>query len=104
MENAVNWGGLMTKKIKLTGREMAVLRAIDNLGNTGSEIAEKTQIGAVDLADILSGMSDVGYVEVYKPGSNVVSMEPIKSSEVLASRFEINPSYAQELKKALVRY
>jgi hypothetical protein len=92
------------KKIKLSGREMAVLRAMDNLGNTGAEIMEKTQISSVDLADILAALADVGYVECYRPGSKVETMEHIKASEVMTSRFEINPSYAQELKKALQRY
>jgi hypothetical protein len=89
------------KVIKLSGRETAVLRAIETEGNTGAEIQKRTQISAEDLTDILNGMSDVGYVEAYKPNTNLPLMDPVKHTEVLELRFEVNPSYAQELKKAI---
>ena len=89
------------KVIKLSGRETAVLRAIETEGNTGAEIHERTQISPEDLADILNGMSDVGYIEAYKGTANLPMMDPVKYSEVLETRFEVNPSYAQELKKAI---
>ena len=92
------------KLIKLTGRETAVLRAVENLGSTGAEIYDRTQIAVADLADILGALSASGYMESYRPGSAFASMEPIEPEQVLASRFEVNPSYAQELKKALQRY
>lgn len=92
------------KQIKLTGREMAVLRAIENLGTTGEEITDRTKIEVEDLTDILGALCDAGYVEAYRPGSNFASMDPLKQEEVAAGRFEINPSYASELKKALMRY
>ena len=88
------------KVIKLSGREVAVLRAIETEGNTGAEIQERTQIDREELTDILNGMSDVGYVEAYKPHSNLPTMDPVPYIQVLEYRFEINPSYAQELKKA----
>lgn len=89
------------KVIKLSGRETAVLRAIETEGNTGAEIQERTQINQEELTDILNGMCDVGYVEAYKPLSNLPQMDPIRNVDVLEFRFEINPSYAQELKKAI---
>lgn len=86
------------KQIKLSGREQAVLRAIDYaLGSTGEEIREKTQIDGSDVADILNGMSDVGFVEVF-PNVPVITF-----LNYATSRFEINPSYAQQLKTALRR-
>jgi hypothetical protein len=86
------------KQIKLSGREMAVLRAIDYaLGSTGTEIHERTQIDPSDIADILNGMSDVGYVEAFPP------VEPITFLNYVNTRFEINPSYALQLKVAMKR-
>ena len=86
------------KQIKLSGREQAVLRAIDyTSGSTGEEIQERTQIDGCDVADILNGMSDVGFVEVY-PAADLVTF-----ANYATSRFEINPAYAQQLKIALRR-
>jgi hypothetical protein len=86
------------KQIKLSGREQAVLRAIDySTGSTGDEIREKTNIDGGDLADILNGLCDAGYVEV------IPLAEHITAENYAASRFDVNPSYAQELKIALRR-
>lgn len=86
------------KQIKLSGREQAILRAIDYAtGSTGEEIREHTQIDAADVADILNGLCDVGYVEVYPHADRVTYLTCAES------RFEINPSYALELKEALRR-
>jgi hypothetical protein len=86
------------KQIKLSGREMAVLRAIDYaVGSTGQEIQERTNIEGIDVADILNGLCDVGYVEVF-PEVKLVTGE-----NYAASRFEVNPSYWQQLKEAMRR-
>ena len=86
------------KQIKLSGREMAVLRAIDYaVGSTGQELHERTNIEADDVADILNGLCDVGYVEVV-PDCKLVTIE-----NYAASRFEVNPSYWQQLKEAMRR-
>ena len=86
------------KQIKLSGREMAVLRAIDYaVGSTGQEIQERTNIELCDVADILNGLCDVGYVEVV-PDCKLVTIE-----NYAASRFEVNPSYWQQLKEAMRR-
>jgi len=86
------------KQIKLSGREMAVLRAIDYaVGSTGEEIQERTNIEGSDVADILNGLCDTGYVEVY-PDVKLVTAE-----NYAASRFEVNPSYWQQLKEAMIR-
>ena len=86
------------KQIKLSGREQAVLRAIDyTSGSTGEEIRETTHIDGDELADILNGLCDVGYVEVFPYADKVTFLS------YGASRFEVNPSYALELKEALKR-
>jgi DNA-binding MarR family transcriptional regulator len=86
------------KKIKLSGREMAVLRAIDfAMGNTGAEIRERTQIAVEDLLDILNGLIDVGYAETLPP------RERVTEDEFATAVFEVNPSYAMELREALIR-
>ena len=86
------------KQIKLTGREQAVLRAIDfATGSTGAEIHGITHLDAEDLADILNGFCEVGYVEIF-PHAERVSAETCATS-----RYEVNPSYALELKAALRR-
>jgi hypothetical protein len=86
------------KQIKLSGREKAVLRSIDYAtGNTGEEIQTRTQIEGTDLADVLNGLCDVGYVEAFPP------VEPITYLNYGATRFEVNPSYALQLKDALRR-
>ena len=86
------------KKIKLTGRELAVMRAIDYAnGNTGAEIAERTHIASEDLIDVLNGMCDVGYLETVPP------VEKVTEAEFAGTHFELNPSYALDLKEAMRR-
>ena len=86
------------RQIKLSGRDQAVIRAIDYAnGSTGDEIRERTHIEPDDLADILQGLCDVGYVESFPPTN------PLNSSNCATLRFETNPAYAQELKAALLR-
>jgi DNA-binding MarR family transcriptional regulator len=86
------------KQIKLSGRELAVLRAIDYAtGSTGTEIREKTSIEGVDVAEILNALCEVGYVEV------VPFTEQVSSKNYAESTFEINPSYALQLKESMRR-
>ncbi len=86
------------KHIKLSGREQAVLRAIDyTSGSTGEEIQEITHIEGEEVADILNGLCDAGYVEVFPYAEKITYLTYEKS------RFEQNPSYALELKEALRR-
>ena len=86
------------KQIKLSGRELAVLRAIDYAtGNTGTELCEKTSIEGTEVADILNGLCEVGFVEIY-PYADQVTL-----ANYAESRFEVNPSYALQLKEAMRR-
>ena len=87
------------KSIKLSGREMAVLRSIDYAnGSTGNELRERTALDGGDLADILNALCEIGYVEV------IPMVEPVTFLNYEESRFEINPSYALQLKEAMRRY
>ena len=87
------------KQIKLSGRELAVLRAIDYAtGSTGVELREKTAIDGGDVAEILNALCEVGYVESFPP------VEPITYLNYSETRFEINPSYAMQLKVAMRRF
>lgn len=86
------------KHIKLSGREQAVLRGIDyTSGSTGDQIRETTHIDGCELADILNGLCDAGYVEVFPYADKITFLTYAES------RFEVNPSYAMELKTALRR-
>jgi hypothetical protein len=61
------------------------------------EISERTQIDGSDIPDVLNGLCETGYVEAFPP------VEPITFLNYEHTRFEINPSYAQQLKEALRR-
>lgn len=86
------------KQIKLSGREQAILRSIDYAsGSTGEEIRDRTQMEAGDIADVLNGLFDVGYVEAFP------LVEAVTVQNCAATRFEINPAYALQLKEAMKR-
>lgn len=86
------------KQIKLSGRERTVLRAIDfSTGTTGQEILEHSRLEPEDLVDILNGLMDVGFAEVI-PYAEHTSIETFATA-----LFEVNPSYALELRAAMAR-
>lgn len=86
------------RKIKLSGREAAVVRCIDYTSSTpGLEIRERTHMEVEDLVDIVNGLLDAGFMETH-PVSDRVSAEEF--DKVL---FEINPAYAQDLRTATRR-
>ena len=88
----------MAKQIKLSGREMGVLRSIGfGLGVSGAELQERTQIAAEDLCDVMNTLIDIGYVET---GS---MKERVLLAEFATENFEINPSYSNDLKLAMKR-
>lgn len=87
------------KQIKLSGREMAILRSIDYAtGSTGDYIRERTAIEGYDVADILNALCEIGYVESFP------AIEQVTFLNYAQTRFEINPSYALQLKEAMRRY
>ena len=91
------------KEIKLSGRECAVLRAVDSMGSTLEDLMLRTHIDPEQLSDLLSGLAEVGYVEVFHADGTPM-MDPFTVEQVHELRFETNPSYTQELKKAMLRY
>ena len=88
----------MAREIKLNGRELGVMRTIGfGLGVSGAEILERTNIEADDLCDLLNTLLDIGYLET------PTMKEHVKPEEMPTELFEINPSYAGDLKVAMRR-
>jgi hypothetical protein len=86
------------REIKLSGRERTVLRAIDfSTGTVGQEILERTQLEPEDLVDTLNALLSVGYAEA------VPYMEGTTLEAFRTSMFEVNPSFALELREAMMR-
>ncbi|MBV9657413.1 MAG: hypothetical protein JO295_04820 [Verrucomicrobia bacterium] len=84
------------RKIKLTGREAAVVRAIGfGMPLPGSDLVEVTRIEPEDLTDVLNGLLTVGFIEC-TPYTEQVTLEVLPTTE-----FEANTAYTHELKAAL---
>lgn len=83
---------------KLSGREIAVLRAIGFAEPIpGPDLVETTQIAEEDVIDILNGLMDVGYVEC-------TPIQPKATAETYSTTsFEVNPSYVQQIKDLIIR-
>jgi hypothetical protein len=83
------------RRIKLSGRERAVLKALGFAeAIPGEQIRDYTQIQPDDLTDVLNALLAAGYVES-KP-----YREQVTSDEMLKVEFEVNPAYAHELKSS----
>ena len=92
------------KELKLSGREMAVLKAIDYAtGTFGSEMAHATHMEEQDLVDILSGLADAGYVEAYAGQEQRTQLHEVTLAAFAGTRFEVNPSYALQIRQAMKR-
>lgn len=88
----------MAREIKLNGRELSVMRTIGfGLGVPGAEIQERMNIEAEDLCDVLNTLLDIGYLETE------TMKERVTLEEMPVEIFEINPSYASDLKVAMRR-
>ena len=88
----------MAKAIKLSGREAAVLRAIGfGLGIPGTDLSERLQMAEDELVDVLNTLLDAGFVETES------MKERVELAEFPNETFEINPSYASDLKAAMRR-
>jgi len=86
------------RRIKLSGRERAVLKAVGFAeAIPGEQIREHTQIQLDDLTDVLNALLAAGYVES-KP-----YRDQITSSEMATVEFEVNPGYVHELKTSMQR-
>jgi DNA-binding MarR family transcriptional regulator len=86
------------RKIKLSGREAAVIRSIDFTSHTpGQEIRDRTQMDVEDLVDVVNGLMDAGFVETH-PSSESVALEAF-----VTTMFEVNPAYVHDLRAATRR-
>jgi DNA-binding MarR family transcriptional regulator len=86
------------RQIKLSGRERAVVRAIGFAEPiAGEQIRDHTQIPPEDLTDVLNALLAAGFVE------SQPYREQIDQSELATLEFEVNPSYAHELRAAMYR-
>ena len=84
------------KQIRLSGRESSVIRSLGfGLAINGNELLEHTRLAPDDLADVLSGLMEVGYVES-TPFSERTSPDALPTTE-----YEVNSAYTHELKAAL---
>jgi hypothetical protein len=86
------------KKIKLSGREVAVLRAIDfTMGTIGAEILERTQIEPGDLLDLINSLLELGYIET-SPPSEIIAPDALNETML-----GVNPSFVHDLREAISR-
>ncbi|MDB6154318.1 MAG: hypothetical protein JWL90_2771 [Chthoniobacteraceae bacterium] len=86
------------KQIKLSGRERAVVRAMDfTNGSVGEELLYRTNLDPEDLVDTLNALVGLGYAEMVPPA------EETTVAEFRTVLFEMNPSYAFELRAAIAR-
>ena len=88
----------MARQPRLNGRESGLLKTIGfGLGVSGQELLERTQMSDEDLCDVLNTLLDIGYIET-------ASMKEHVTPEGYATEmFEINPSYAVDLREAMKR-
>ncbi len=86
------------RTIKLTGRELTVVRAIGfTEAALGSDILEITHMVPEDVTDTLNSLLSAGFAES-SPYHDQVEM-----TEMPATAFELNPAYVHQLKIALLR-
>jgi len=86
------------RKIKLTGREVSVVRAIGfSEAMFGAEILDYTRMTPDDVTDTLNSLLSAGFVEC------VPYRDQVELSDMPLITFEMNPAYAHELKGAIHR-
>ena len=86
------------RRIKLSGRERAVLKALGFAeAILGEQIREYTQIQPDDLTDVLNALLAAGYIE------SIPYREQVTSTEMPTVEFEVNPAYTHELKSSMQR-
>jgi hypothetical protein len=90
---------MQMKLMHFSGRETAILRAIDFAnGTAGDEILVRTRMDAQEALDILNSFLDIGYIE-----TNPFQQTHVERRALYSTMFEVNPAFVHELKKALVR-
>lgn len=92
----LKWHGM--RDIRLSGREMAVVRAIGFAESMlGAEIQDSTHMEAEDISDTLNGLIAAGFIET------IPYSEHIGLAEMPSTAFEVNPAYVHELRQAIMR-
>ncbi len=85
------------RNIKLTGREISIVRAIGFTEPVlGAALQEFTHMEAEDVTDTLNGLISAGFAE------SIPYYEEVKIEQMPTTAFEINPAYALGLKEALL--
>jgi hypothetical protein len=86
------------RSIKLTGREMTIVRAIGFADSAiGADIQDVTKMELEDVTDVLNGLIAAGFVE------SIPYSEDVQMAEIMATAFEVNPAYAHELRRAIAK-
>ena len=84
------------RKIKLTGREATIVRAIGfSESMLGAELQDLTHMEGDDVTDTLNGLMSAGFVE------SIPFSEQVQLAEMPVTAFELNPAYAFGLKEAI---
>ena len=84
------------RAIKLTGREVTVVRALGfSEPMIGAEVQDFTRMELEDVTDTLNSLISAGFVE------SIPYYEEVQLAEMPATAFEVNPAYAQELRRAI---
>lgn len=86
------------RNIKLTGREMNVVRVMGFAeGMLGAEIQDNTRMEPEDVTDTLNSLMSAGFVE------SVPYRDQVEMAEMPVTSFEVNAAYAHELRRAIQR-
>lgn len=89
---------IRVRNIKLTGREICVVRAIGFTESMlGADLQEFTHMEAEDVTDTLNSLISAGFAE------SIPYYEEVQLAQMPVTAFEINPAYVQGLKAALLR-
>ena len=86
------------RNIKLTGREVTVVKAIGFAEPMlGAEIQDYSRMEPEDVTDTLNSLLSAGFAE------SIPYREQVELAEMPVTSFEINPAYAHELRAAMIR-
>ena len=81
-----------------------MVKSIDEAnGSTGAEILENSHMDETDLPDVLNGLINSGYLEAYAPGETLPLVQEIHPENFRTVRFDFNPAYIAEIRKAARR-
>ncbi len=77
---------------------MTILKAIGFTDSSmGADIQDLTKMSLEDVTDTVNGLISAGFVE------SIPYSEEVPLCDVMGTAFEVNPAYAHELRRAIVR-